>query len=142
MVVYSRYMTRANNTYPNWLQVTLNLSAYAGSTVQLKFANVSIGSLTGNVLVDEIRLGSCGTLELSDGDPTVGEAREAPDSLAPSSMAAPEAFDDARLPDLVSVVNQGATATWRYGGQAGQMTSNPVSNPARLLYLPLLIRRG
>ena len=137
-VVYSRYMTRANNTYPNWLQVTLNLSAYAGSTVQLKFANVSIGSLTGNVLVDEIRLGSCGTLQFSDNDPIVDEARETPDSLAFNSMDAPEVLYDARLPDLVSVVNQGATATWRYGGQAGQMTSNSVSNPSQLIYLPLV----
>ncbi len=136
-VIYSRNMTRANDTYPNWLQVTLNLSAYAGSTVQLRFTGVSNGALTGNVLVDEIRLGACGTaqslddsLPVSQLDGDQGEVTTG--ALEQGAASAPD------FPDLVTVINQGATATWRYGGQAGQMTSNPVSNPSRLIYLPLV----
>lgn len=138
-VIYSRNMTRANDTYPNWLQVTLNLSAYAGSTVQLRFTGVSNGALTGNVLVDEIRLGACGAAQSFDDTlPSVqaddGQGDVAAYVMAQDVAAAPGA------PDLVTVINPGATATWRYNGQPGQMASNPVTNPARVVYLPVMIR--
>jgi len=139
-VIYSRNMTRANDTFPNWIQVSLNLAAYAGNTVQLRFTGISVGSLTGNVLVDEIRLGACGALESDAGAPETGMADAQPEH-SPASLSAPEADDDAHLPELASVVNLGATATWRYNGQPGQMTSNPVTNPSRPIFLPLLIRR-
>ncbi len=136
-VVYSRYMTRANNTYPNWIPITLNLAQFAGSTVQLKFANVSIGSATGHVLVDEVRLGTCGTLEMTSDDTSIDAISVNTDQQPPDPVLA-LAPDVVHLPDMVSVVNQGATATWRYGSQSGQMISNPVSNPSQLLYLPLM----
>jgi uncharacterized repeat protein (TIGR01451 family) len=138
-VIYSRNITRANDTYPNWLQVTLNLSAYAGSTVQLRFTGVSNGALTGNVLVDEIRLGACGTAESFDVSLPVSQPADGQGDVSTSETAQ----DAARAPDfpnLVTVVNQGATATWRYNGQPGQMTSNPVANPGRIVYLPVMIR--
>lgn len=139
-VIYSRPMTRANDTYPNWLRVTLDLSAYAGSTVQLRFTGVSTGALTGNVLVDEIRLGACGAAEAA------GDSMSTPPadvSLGNALTGAATTEDPARLPDapdLMAVINQGATATWRYGSQNGQMASNPVANPSRMVYLPVMIR--
>jgi hypothetical protein len=138
-VIYSRNMTRANNTYPNWLQVTLNLSAYAGSTVQLRFTGVSNGALTGSVLVDEIRLGACGTAEsfddaLPNSQVDDGQGNGSTDVMAQDVAKVPD------VPDLVTVINQGATATWRYSGQPGEKTSNSVTNPSRMLYLPLVIR--
>lgn len=138
-VIYSRNMTQVNNTYPNWLQITLNLSAYAGSTVQLRFTGVSSGTLTGNVLVDEIRLGACGTAQSFDDAPPVFQV-DASQSDASTGMTTQEAVAAPDMPDLVTVVNQGATATWRYSGQAGQMTSNPVTNPGRMVYLPTMLR--
>lgn len=139
-VIYSRNMTRANDTYPNWLRVTLDLSAYAGSTVQLRFTGVSNGNQTGNVLVDEIRLGACGTAQSSDDSPSIPQPDADPGDV---SISAATAEDPARTPDapaLVTVLNQGATATWRYGSQNGQMSSNAVRNPDRMLYLPVMIR--
>lgn len=139
-IIYSRYMTRNNDTYPNWVQVTLNLASYAGSTVQLKFSNVSVGSLTGNVLVDEIRLGSCGNLEEEALVPPFDEAQQPSPALA-SGDTALEMHMAVQPDTLVTILNQGATATWRYNGQPGQMTSNRVANPSTLFYLPLLLRR-
>lgn len=40
------------------------------------------------------------------------------------------------------VVNAGAVAVWRYNGLPGQMTSNPVTNPAHSIYLPKVYRRN
>jgi hypothetical protein len=70
---------------------------------------------------------------------------EAGDSLAMGvhspDLSVHDTFSTEHLPALVvTVINQGATATWRYGSQNGQMTSNPVSNPSLIAYLPLLIR--
>jgi hypothetical protein len=41
----------------------------------------------------------------------------------------------------VTILNAGATARWRFDGQPGQMTSNPVANPSVIWYLPLIYRR-
>jgi uncharacterized repeat protein (TIGR01451 family) len=138
-VIYSRNMTQVNNTYPNWLQVTLNLSAYAGSTVQLRLTGVSNGALTGNVLVDEIRLGACSAAESPGDSLSALQPGDAPGAMSTdATLLGVEQAPD--LPNLTTVINQGAIATWRYGGQPGQMTSNPVTNPGRTMYLPVMIR--
>jgi len=49
-------MTAANNTYPNWINAAVDLSAYAGQTVNLAFGNVSVGTATGNVRFDYIEI--------------------------------------------------------------------------------------
>lgn len=138
-VIFTRNMTQANDTYPNWLQVTLNLSAYAGSTVQLRFTGVSNGALTGNVLVDEIRLGACGTAQSFDDSLPILQPDDGQRDVSTSAMAQ-DAGKTPDLPNLVTVINQGATATWRYSGLPGQMTSNAVTNPGRRVYLPVMIR--
>jgi hypothetical protein len=45
---------QANDTFPNWVQDTLDLSAYAGLTIHIKFGAVSTGDLTGNIRFDYI----------------------------------------------------------------------------------------
>ncbi len=139
-VIYSRNITRANDTYPNWLQVILNLSAYAGSTVQLRFTGVSNGALTGNVLVDEIRLGACGTAQPFDDALPIAQADDGQGNVSTYVMAQ-DVAKAPDFPDLVTVINQGATATWRYSGQPGGMSSNPVANPSQQVYLPVIRRR-
>ena len=58
--VFQRDMVQANNTFPNWVQQgPIDLSAYAGQSVTLRFAASLAGSTTGNVLVDDIEL--CGS---------------------------------------------------------------------------------
>lgn len=44
------------------------------------------------------------------------------------------------LQDVV-ITNSGATATWRHSGQPGQMSSNEVTNPSWLVYLPVALRQ-
>ncbi|MCX6030341.1 MAG: hypothetical protein NT169_13730 [Chloroflexi bacterium] len=46
--------TQANDTFPNWGQATIDLSAWAGLTVHLKFGAVSTGDLAGNIRYDFI----------------------------------------------------------------------------------------
>lgn len=132
---YSRYMTQANNTYPYWQQVSINMSGYGGQTVQLKFGADSYGSLTGNVLVDDIRLGEC-TLAITN------EALASPESGEPSStQAITDRAETVRVPEATVVVNHGAQASWRYNGQQSNMTSNSVTNPGFLQWLPMLYRK-
>jgi hypothetical protein len=50
-------MSQANNSYPDWVLETVDLSAYAGQTIKLRFLGWSRGQLTGNVLVDDIGFG-------------------------------------------------------------------------------------
>jgi hypothetical protein len=45
---------QANDTFPNWVEATIDLSAYAGLTVHIKFGAVSTGELTGNIRYDYI----------------------------------------------------------------------------------------
>ncbi len=52
--VFSRDMITASNTFPNWVRQEVDISAYAGQTVNLRFEGVSKGSSTGNVLVEHI----------------------------------------------------------------------------------------
>jgi hypothetical protein len=52
--VFSKAMSTVNNTYPNWVLETVDLSAYAGMTVRLTIGGRSRGDLTGNVLVDDV----------------------------------------------------------------------------------------
>ncbi|MCP4667785.1 MAG: hypothetical protein GY849_15635, partial [Deltaproteobacteria bacterium] len=58
--VFTRPMTQANNTFPNWTRQSVNISAYAGTTVTLRFEGVSVGDgvadFTGNVLVDDVTI--------------------------------------------------------------------------------------
>lgn len=129
---YSRYMTQANNTYPNWQQVSINMSGYGGQTVQLKFGADSFGTLTGNVMVDDIRLGNCTLAEFeSPGDPLV-----APDEQQSMTVSEPERSSASPASEVI--INSGAQATWRHNGQPGQMTSNQVTNPGGLIWLPVI----
>lgn len=52
--VWTRNLTQANDTYPNWVNVTVNLGAYAGQTVTLKMGAVSAGDATGNIRFDYV----------------------------------------------------------------------------------------
>jgi hypothetical protein len=52
--VWSLDLIVANNTYPDWVNVTLDLSAYAGQIVDLEFAGLSSGAQTGNIRFDYI----------------------------------------------------------------------------------------
>jgi hypothetical protein len=58
--IFTRGMVQANNTYPNWEEQVVDISAYAGQSVTLRFEGTSTGSLTGNVLVDYITICSEG----------------------------------------------------------------------------------
>jgi hypothetical protein len=55
--VFSKNLIQANDTYPNWVLETVDLSAYADQTVKLSFGARSVGELTGNVLVDDVAFG-------------------------------------------------------------------------------------
>jgi hypothetical protein len=50
--VWTLDLIQANNTYPNWVQQSVDLSAYAGQTVNLKLGASSYGDLTGNIRFD------------------------------------------------------------------------------------------
>ncbi|MBI4770290.1 MAG: hypothetical protein HY784_07755, partial [Chloroflexi bacterium] len=50
-------MSQANNSYPNWMLEQIDLSAYAGQTIKLRFLGWSRGQYTGNVLLDDIGFG-------------------------------------------------------------------------------------
>ncbi len=50
--VWTLDLVGANNTYPNWVNATVDLSAYAGQSVALKLGAVSAGAQTGNVRFD------------------------------------------------------------------------------------------
>lgn len=45
------------------------------------------------------------------------------------------------IPPDVVITNNGASATWRHNNQPGQMTSNAVTNPSWLVYLPVALRQ-
>jgi hypothetical protein len=51
-VIWSLDLIQTNNTYPNWVNATVDLSAYAGQSVNLKFGANSFGDLTGNIRFD------------------------------------------------------------------------------------------
>jgi hypothetical protein len=51
-VVWSLDLIQANDTYPNWVQASVDLSAYAAQTVNLKLGANSFGDLTGNIRFD------------------------------------------------------------------------------------------
>lgn len=56
--------------------------------------------------------------------------------------SAPEAIPMPAAPENnVVITNSGATATWRHSGQPGQMSSNEVTNPSWLVYLPVALRQ-
>jgi hypothetical protein len=59
--VFERNMSQANETCPDWVEQTIDISGYAGQTVTLRFeAQSGDSEYTGNVLVDYIRV--CSTL--------------------------------------------------------------------------------
>jgi len=50
-------LIQANDTYPNWVgPVEVDLSAYAGQTIELAIGGVSEGEATGNARIDYIEL--------------------------------------------------------------------------------------
>ena len=55
--VWTLDLTQANNTYPNWVEATYSLAAYASTNVTLEFAGVSTGASTGNIRYDYILIG-------------------------------------------------------------------------------------
>ncbi len=52
--VWTLDLIQANDTYPNFVNVTLDLSPWAGQVVMLEFGGVSVGSSTGNIRFDYI----------------------------------------------------------------------------------------
>jgi hypothetical protein len=52
--IYGKPMIQANDTYPNWVTAFGNATAFAGQTLPLLIIGYSTGSLTGNVLVDQV----------------------------------------------------------------------------------------
>ncbi len=58
--LYDRAMNQASNTYPNWTEISVDVSAFAGTTATLRFEAVSTGSATGNVLVDFVTICTTG----------------------------------------------------------------------------------
>ena len=55
--VWSLDLIQANDTYPNWVNATVDLSAYAGQNVSLELGAVSQGTDTGNIRFDYVELG-------------------------------------------------------------------------------------
>ena len=56
-IVWQLDMLQANNTYPDFANATVDLTAWAGQTVTLEFGGVSTGTNTGNVRFDYIEWG-------------------------------------------------------------------------------------
>ena len=57
--VWTLPFVQATNTYPNWAgPVTVNVAAYAGTTITLSFGATSVGTATGNVRFDYVGLGT------------------------------------------------------------------------------------
>ncbi|THB81076.1 MAG: hypothetical protein D3926_03885 [Desulfobacteraceae bacterium] len=54
--IFTRELKTANNTYPNWIREVVDISAYRGQTVTLRFEVGSAGTDTGNALVDYIEI--------------------------------------------------------------------------------------
>jgi len=54
--VFSRDMIQANDTFPNWVEQTVDLRPYRRQFITLRIEAVSTGELTGNVLVDYITI--------------------------------------------------------------------------------------
>ena len=52
--VFTKEMSQANNTFPNFVLEQVDLSAYAGQNITLIFGGLASGDLSGNVLVDDI----------------------------------------------------------------------------------------
>ncbi len=61
-------LEQANDSYPNWVgPVEVDLSAYAGQSVELAIGGVSVGDATGNARIDYVELvpGATAATELS-----------------------------------------------------------------------------
>jgi hypothetical protein len=58
--VWSLDLVLANNTFPNWVKVSADLSAYEGQTVNLKIGANSFGDQTGNIRFDFVEFASAG----------------------------------------------------------------------------------
>lgn len=54
--VYSKNLTSGNETYPSWEKIQVDIGSYAGQSVTLMFGVTSIGSATGNVLIDDVSI--------------------------------------------------------------------------------------
>lgn len=53
--VWTLEFIQANNTYPDWIgPVTVDLTAYAGQSVELTFGGIPVGDATGNARFDYI----------------------------------------------------------------------------------------
>lgn len=56
--VWTLNLIQANNTYPNWVEANVDLTAYAGQTVSLVLGAISQGTSTGNIRYDYIQVGT------------------------------------------------------------------------------------
>jgi hypothetical protein len=54
--VWQLDLTQANNTRPNWVEVTVDLAAYAGQTVSLQIGVQNTGDNNGNLRVDYVKM--------------------------------------------------------------------------------------
>jgi|GEM_PF-3981317 len=79
---YWMEFTQANDTYPDWVQQgPIDLSAYAGTTVNLRLGNTLVGATTGNALIDDVSIpgSACPEAdlslvkEISNPNPAIGE---------------------------------------------------------------------
>jgi hypothetical protein len=53
--IWTLEFVQANNTYPNWVgPILVDLSAYAGQSIELTFGGVPVGEVTGNARFDYI----------------------------------------------------------------------------------------
>jgi len=55
--VWTRAFTQANNTYPNWVNAQVTLTA--GQNISLSFGATSVGTATGNIRFDYIEFIPC-----------------------------------------------------------------------------------
>ncbi len=54
--VWQLDLTQANNTRPNWVEVQVDLGAYAGQTVSLRLGVQNTGDNNGNMRVDYVKM--------------------------------------------------------------------------------------
>jgi hypothetical protein len=54
--VWQLELTQANNSRPNWVEVVIDLSAYAGQTVSLQLGVENIGANNGNMRIDYVKM--------------------------------------------------------------------------------------
>jgi uncharacterized repeat protein (TIGR01451 family) len=103
--VWTLDLIQANNSYPNWVNVTLDLSAYAGQDVTLAFGAVSAGSNTGNIRFDYIEWLVSAVCESPTDIPWLSESPTEGSTPGGESTPVDVTFDSTGLqPDIYTAV--------------------------------------